>query len=213
MRVDSSITAGLVFCTTGAPCFTEKPSWDAKLCFVILDILINTKIMSTWRSSSDGWELSFVWTNGLAKSKGIHFYGIWCVLTITPATNASFTCFPLFLGCFVNLPSSTSPSYSLSPWLSLQLYSDNLYKTDPHSPHINLWDSASRSCGDNIKEMELNTKMTQRRLYLIVLFISIFNSLRFSSFFFNSPPSIYTELQHIFQPAVLERCSVKGLCG
>lgn len=151
MRVDSSITPGLVFCTTGAPCSPEIPSWPAKLLFVILHTLINTKKMPAWRSSSEGWELSFVWTNGLAKSKGINFNGSWCFLTITPATNASFTRFPLFLACFLSLPRPTSLSYSLPPWLGPQLFLDNLYKTVPHSLRINLCDSPSRSCGDNIK--------------------------------------------------------------
>lgn len=119
MRVDSSIAPGLVFCTTGAPHSPEKPSWDVTLRFLILDILINTKTMSAWRSSSDWWELSFAWTNGLAKPKGINFSGSWCILTTTPAKPASFTRFPLFLGCFLSLQSPARPSYSPSPWLSL----------------------------------------------------------------------------------------------
>lgn len=150
MKVDSFITLGLVFCTTGAPHSPEKRSWAAKLQFVILDTLINSKVMSAWRSSSEGWELSFVWTNGLAKPKGINFNGSWCILTITPATNTSFTHFPL-LAYLLSIPSPTSPSYSLPPWLSLQLFPDNLYKTVPHSLHINLCDSAGWSCRDNIK--------------------------------------------------------------
>lgn len=134
---------------------SSTPSWKTLLgcqtSFCDLRYPHKHKIMSAWRSSSDGWELSFVWTNGLAKPKGINFNSSWCVLAITPATIASSTHFPLFLGCFLSLPSPTSPSYSLPPWLSFQLFLDNLYKTVPHSLHINLCDSASWSCGDNMK--------------------------------------------------------------